>query len=59
MRAFIDWLLKRVTVQLDDGLHKKAKLYAVENDCSMNDLFVEAIKNYLDEQKKEEMSGEA
>jgi predicted HicB family RNase H-like nuclease len=51
-----DWV-KRVTVQLDDDLHKAAKLYAVEQDCSMNDLFVEAIRKHLKE-KREEMYGD-
>lgn len=39
--------LKRVTVQLDDDLHRQVKLWAVQNDVSMNDIFVEAILAYM------------
>ena len=42
-------LLKRVTVQLSDALHKRAKHYAVDNDVSMNELFNAAIEKYLDD----------
>ena len=51
-----DWV-KRVTVQLDDELHKAAKHYAVEQECSMNDLFVDAIRKYL-EDEREKMYGD-
>ena len=40
--------VKRVTVQLSDSLHKRAKHYAVEEKISMNDLFVKAIEKYLE-----------
>ena len=45
--SFLDDLLKRVTVQLDDQLHKEVKVWAAQNEVSMNDVFVEAIKSYL------------
>ena len=41
-----DWV-KRVTVQLEDDLHKEVKVWAAQNEVSMNDVFVEAIKSYL------------
>ena len=40
--------VKRVTVQLSDSLHKRAKHHAVEEEISMNDLFVKAIEKYLE-----------
>ena len=50
-----DWV-KRVTVQLEDDLHKEVKVWAAQNEVSMNDVFVEAIKAYLkpneEDQKK-------
>ena len=50
-----DWV-KRVTVQLDDDLHKEVKVWAAQNEVSMNDVFVNAIKAYLrsdeEDQKK-------
>jgi hypothetical protein len=48
-------LLKRVTVQLDDDLHTRVKVVSALTSESMNDMFVQAIKDYLDkldEQKK-------
>ena len=47
MGDWLDDLLKRVTVQLDDNLHKEVKVWAAQNEVSMNDVFVEAIKSYL------------
>ena len=41
-----DWV-KRVTVQLEDDLHKDVKVWAAQNAVSMNDVFVEAIKAYI------------
>ena len=49
LRLWILGLLKRVTVQLSDALHKRAKHYAVDNDVSMNELFNAAIEKYLDD----------
>ena len=42
-----DWV-KRVTVQLEDDLHKQVKVWAAQNEVSMNDVFVEAIKAYIE-----------
>ena len=56
MNSWLDDFLKRVTVQLDDDLHKDVKVWAAQNAVSMNDVFVEAIKSYLrsdeEDQKK-------
>ena len=56
MNSWLDDFLKRVTVQLDDDLHKEVKVWAAQNEVSMNDVFVEAIKAYLkpneEDQKK-------
>ena len=48
MHAPDDEWVKRVTVQLEDELHKQVKVWAAQNDVSMNDLFVEAIRSYLE-----------
>ena len=56
MNSWLDDFLKRVTVQLDDDLHKEVKVWAAQNEVSMNDVFVKAIKAYLksdeEDQKK-------
>ena len=56
MNSWLDDFLKRVTVQLDDDLHKEVKVWAAQNEVSMNDVFVNAIKAYLksdeEDQKK-------
>ena len=56
MSDWLDDFLKRVTVQLDDDLHKEVKVWAAQNEVSMNDVFVNAIKAYLrsdeEDQKK-------
>lgn len=45
-------LMKRVTVVMEDWLHKKAKIRAAETDLSVNDLMIEAVKMYLQESSK-------
>lgn len=45
-----NWV-KRVTVQLEDDLHKQVKVWAAENAVSMNDVFVEAITAYMQQVK--------
>ena len=42
-----DDFVKRVTVQLDDDIHKDVKVWAAQNSVSMNDVFVEAIRAYI------------
>lgn len=46
-RLFNQDYVKRVTVQLEDDLHKEVKVWAAQNEVSMNDVFVEAIKSYI------------
>ena len=36
--------IKRVTVMIPDDLHKYLKIYAVENDTTMNELILTAVK---------------
>jgi hypothetical protein len=40
-------LIKRVTVQVPDGLHQKLKIISVKDDTTMQKLFLEALKLYL------------
>tara|TARA_R100000458_G_scaffold24576_1_gene22146 strand:- start:1436 stop:1594 length:159 start_codon:yes stop_codon:yes gene_type:complete len=44
--------MKRVTVVMEEWLHKKAKIRAAETDLSVNDLMIEAVKMYLQESSK-------
>ena len=44
--------LKRVTVNLPDLLHKEVKKYAADNDIYMNEIYVQAIRDYLEEKKQ-------
>lgn len=46
--------VKRVTVQLDDDLHKQLKVLSAQSETSMNDLFVDALKQYLEDAKDQE-----
>lgn len=39
--------IKRVTVLVPDNLHRQLKLIAVKNDTTMQKLFLEALKLYL------------
>ena len=39
--------MKRVSLTMDDELHKKLKIQAAKQDCTINDLCVDAIKMYL------------
>ena len=41
------WRIKRVTVQVPDDLHKQIKLLAVETDKTMQAIFLDAVKLYL------------
>tara|TARA_Y100001938_G_C7832425_1_gene302034 strand:- start:255 stop:395 length:141 start_codon:yes stop_codon:yes gene_type:complete len=39
--------VKRVTVQLEDYLHKKVKIQAAQDSSTINDVMIEAVKMYL------------
>ena len=39
--------MKRVTVQLEDYLHKKVKIQAAKDSSTINDVMIEAVKMYL------------
>ena len=39
--------IKRVTVMIPDDLHKYLKIYAVENDTTMNELILTAVKTHI------------
>lgn len=38
---------KRLSVTLDAELHKQIRIYAAHSGCSMNDIAVRALKEYL------------
>jgi len=44
--------LKRITVVLEDYLHKELKIQAVTADSSLNDLVITACKQYLQKKSK-------
>jgi len=44
--------LKRITVVLEDYLHKQLKIQAVTDDTSLNDLVITACKLYMQESHK-------
>ena len=48
--------MKRVTVQLEDDLHRQVKVWAAQNDISMQELFVEAIKTYMEQAAADDAS---
>ena len=39
--------IKRVTVMIPDDLHKHLKIFAVENDTTLNDLILAAVKAHI------------
>jgi len=38
---------RRLTINLDEDLHKKLRLKAVEQDCTVTDIIVELVKKEL------------
>lgn len=44
--------MKTITVRLDEELHKKFKIYALENNKSMQEIIEEYIKKITKESKK-------
>ena len=44
--------MKRLSISVDDATHRTLKIFAVENDCSMNDIVVIAIEEYLHQSEK-------
>ena len=44
--------MKTITVRLDDELHKKFKIYALENNKSMQEIIEEYIKKIITEKNK-------
>lgn len=44
--------MKTITVRLDDELHKKFKIYALENNKSMQEIIEEYIKKITKESNK-------
>jgi predicted HicB family RNase H-like nuclease len=43
---------KQVTFRIDPAIIKKIKFLAVEQDCSLTDLFLEAIQDILNKYEK-------
>ena len=46
--------LKRVTVLLNDELHKQVKVLSAHSETSMNDILVEALVFYLSSNAKDQ-----
>lgn len=44
--------MKTITVRLDDELHKKFKIYALENNKSMQEIIEEYIRKIIKEKNK-------
>ena len=44
--------MKTITVRLDDELHKKFKIYALENNKSMQEIIEEYIKKIIKEKNR-------
>lgn len=44
--------VKKATFELDADLHKRMRLFAVENDTTMVDLVTKAVIEYLDKSSK-------
>lgn len=44
---FSGGLIKRVTVQVPDDLHKRLKFLSVDTDTTMQQIFLKAVKMYL------------
>tara|TARA_R100001463_G_scaffold54602_2_gene105685 strand:+ start:538 stop:699 length:162 start_codon:yes stop_codon:yes gene_type:complete len=44
--------LKRITVNLEEYLHRKMKILAAERDSTLNDVMIEAAKMYLQNKSK-------
>jgi len=46
--------IKTLTLRLDDELHRRFKIYAVNEGKSMHELLIEHIQNLLDENPEAE-----
>jgi len=44
--------LKRLSVAIDTELHRRLKVFAASADVTMNDVVVEAVKEYLNKYRK-------
>lgn len=51
MTICLGGLIKRVTVQVPDGLHRKLKIISVQDDTTMQKLFLDSLKLYLQQCK--------
>ena len=40
-------LVKRLSISVDNATHRTLKILAAENDCSMNDIVVTAVNEFL------------
>jgi len=49
--------LKRITVNLEEYLHKKMKVLAAQEDSTLNDVMIEAAKMYLQSRCKDSSTG--
>jgi len=49
--------LKRITVNLEDFLHKKLRVLAAQEDSTLNDVMIEAAKMYLQSRCKDSSTG--
>ena len=44
--------MKRITVNIEDYLHREMKIAAAKNDSTLNDVMIEAVKVYLQDKSK-------
>ena len=51
--------MKRVTVQVPDDLHRRLKYLAIEADTTMQKIFLDAVKLYIQESEKRDVSQNA
>ena len=48
--------IKRVTVQVPDDLHRKLKYLAIDGDTTMQKIFLDALKLYIQEKENSDVS---
>lgn len=45
--------MKILSVKMDDELHKKLRIYAVNQDRTVTDIVVELVREYLETKKEQ------
>ena len=45
--------MKILSVKMDDELHKKLRIYAVNQDRTVTDIVVELVRDYLETKKEQ------